>query len=198
MEYIVSSVSFGILCIAFLTQFFGQKKKIFFLYSHKKNISIGLLCLGIVFLIGYYFFSVYTQYVAWKTALPPARFLVPPYQSFEYVFSYVFARSLFYYIFPVIVAVFLFSLSCYSNQKCGYRFFEDDEPYSFSLALILLGYSQWHYLWLWYMGGILITALIVSLLNPHIRRGERRLSLYFLWLPLAIIGIIIHEVVINL
>ncbi len=195
MEYIVVYVSLSILFFGFCIQFFTQKKNINFFIAHRKTIGVAFLFSGALFILGYYFFSVFLQYIAWKTAMPPARFLVPPYRGIEYVFSFVFIRSLFYYVFSAIGAAAVFCVLRYMNKKRGDVFFEDDELLYACLAIFLLGFPGWNYLWMWYGIGIFVITFFVSFLNPRIRRGEDRFSMYFLWLPLAIIGILIMEFV---
>lgn len=195
MEHTVVYISLGILFLGFCAQVFTQKKNIPFFAARRKTIGVIFLFSGILFILGHYFFSVFLQYDAWKIASPPARFLVPPYRSIEYVFSFVFFRSLFYYIFSAIGAAAVFYVLRYMNKKRGDVFFEDDELLYACLAIFLLGFSGWNYLWVWYGVGIFVITFLASILNPRIRRGEDRFSMYFLWLPLAIIGILIMEFV---
>jgi len=193
MEYIIACVSLYILFFGFGVQFFTQKKNIRFFIVHRKTISAVFLFSGVLFILGCYFFSVFLQYNAWKTAAPPARFLVPPYQGIDYVFSFVFIRFLFYYVFSAVGAAAVFGILRYMNKRREGAFFEDDELRYACLAIFLLGFSGWNYLWIWYGIGIFVITFLVSLLTPRIRRGEDRFSMYFLWLPLAIIGIMIEQ-----
>ncbi len=186
---------FALLCFGFCAQIFIRKKKYGFFSEHRKKIGIFFLFAGIACVACFYFISVFLQYHAWKNGAPPASFLVPPYRGIGYVYSYVFFRFLLYYVVSGIVAGIFFIILRYINRMRGGIFFESDELFYASLAVFLLGFQEWNYLWIWYGIAIFLITFVASLLNPRIRKGEDRFPMYFLWLPLAIIAIIISEMV---
>src|SRR3989304_5028269 len=59
-----------------------------------------------------------------------------------------------------------------------------------ALAVFLLGNPSAPYAWLWYIGALLVTALLVT--SYRLRVKDYRFSLYYLWLPLAL-GVILVE-----
>jgi len=68
------------------------------------------------------------------------------------------------------------------------RFFEDEEPYLGSLAIFILGYPYFLYYFISVFGFGLLRAVFIYL----VKKKKVRLSFYCLWLPLAILVIIIR------
>ncbi|KKT92179.1 MAG: hypothetical protein UW92_C0005G0027 [Candidatus Jorgensenbacteria bacterium GW2011_GWA2_45_13] len=157
--------------------------------------SRTLFFLGILFIVGWYAYLVYAQYAAWRDAGPPTNFLVPPYQGIGYVLWYEFIRFGLYYVFSACAAVLLLFSSLYYNKIFGGRFLESGEPYLGALAVFLLGNPAWGYLWIYYLAAVLVAGVLGSLITSRtLDRGES-FSLFFLWLPLAIAGIIIVSII---
>lgn len=195
MDSIIHYFSLSILFLGVCFQILARRMPHSFFSTRKKGMVLSLLMISIAGVLGYYAFLVFLQYMGWKNGAPPASFLVPPYRGIGYVYSYVFFRFLLYYVVSGIVAGIFFIVLRYINRMRGGIFFESDELFYASLAVFLLGFQEWNYLWIWYGIAIFLITFVASLLNPRIRKGEDRFPMYFLWLPLAIIAIIISEMV---
>lgn len=148
------------------------------------------LALGALFLVGWFLFLVIAQYGAWRNAGPPMSYLVPPYQSIGYVVWYHFTRFGLYYAFSGIAALIFLAGALYYDSVFEGRFFEPGEPYFAALAVMLLGNPAWGYLWVYYLGAVLLAGGIGSFIVGRRNRNEP-FSLYFLWFPLAIAGIMV-------
>lgn len=160
----------------------------------------SFFALSVVFIVGYYFWLVYAQYVAWRDSGPPMIYLVPPHNSIWYVFQYHFTRFLLYYLAALAVGLLLLWLSSYGNRKFGGRFFEKEEPYIGAAAIFLLGFRGWlsGYTWIFYLGvlvGLYLLMHIFYLLRQRVKWGRfsdtDRAPLYWMWLPLSILAIIV-------
>ncbi|MDP1706623.1 MAG: hypothetical protein Q8L36_02275 [bacterium] len=156
--------------------FFNITKKIFFF-----SIIGGFV---------YYGYLVYNQYFIWFYAGPPASFLLPPYESLWYVFSYHLGRFGLMYGVSLFVGLIFLAAAIRFNRKHGDLFFEKEEPYLGALAIFLAGTPGE----LYYFGGLITTYFILHLGLRMVRRTkeELRLPVYWLWLPLAILAIIIE------
>lgn len=149
---------------------------------------------SVAFVSFYYLYLVYAQYMVWRDGDELTKFLVPPYRSIFYVFGYYFIRFGLYYLISLAAALFLLWGAKYFNQKYDFRFFEDEEPYLGALAVFLLGNPTWNYAWIYYLASLLAVAVILSLVKGHFRKRRERLSLRFLWLPVAILVILWHSI----
>jgi len=149
--------------------------------------------LAVLLVVISYVVLVYLQYLAWQEAPPPARYLVPPYQSLEYVFGYQFARfGVFYLISLGISGLFLWG-TWLLDKKFSNRLFYPGERYLGGMTIFLLGNPAWDYLWMYYLGGLLLLAFLASVISEKVLKKDTRLPLKWFWIPVAIIGIIIHE-----
>lgn len=196
MEYepnIIFYVSLGLLVAALL---FQVRRKFFFSEDDARGdrqsllVSRLLFVVALLFVVGWYCYLVYAQYIAWQKAGPPMSFLVPPHQSITYVLWYHYIRFGLYYSFSAAAALILLFGALYYDKTFGGRFFEPGEPYLAALSVLLLGNHAWGYLWIYYLAGVFLVGLVGSfVLNQVLKRNER-FSLFFLWLPLAIAGIL--------
>ena len=75
------------------------------------------------------------------------------------------------------------------NKKGGNRFFEDDEIYIAALAVVNAGYPQV----LVFFVSFALIFLIINIIFTAIRGTEFRVSPYYLWIPAAVVAIIISE-----
>ncbi len=175
---LIGLISFVILVVAFLFQL--KSNNSYKIYKAFFWVSVAVIIL-------YYFYLVYAQYLIWKDGSELTKFLVPPYESIFYVFGYHFTRFLLYYLIAFAVAVIFFFSAKRLNQRFGGRFFEPAEPYLGVLSVFLLGNPAWNYAWAYYLAVILLTAVIVTGYRLLVTRENRRFSLYWLWLPVAIL-----------
>jgi len=158
-----------------------------------KRIYRNIFFFAVLAVFLYYFYLVYAQYIAWRDGGELLKRLVPPYQSITYVFGYHFIRFALYYLISLLVATAFLSAASYFNRKFGYRFFESEEPYLGALAIFLLGDPRWRYAWIYYLIALLILAVSGSLVVSHWLKKSERFSLYWLWLPTAILVILIES-----
>lgn len=145
----------------------------------------------VLIVFAYYFYLVYAQYIAWRDGGALTELFVPPYQSITYVFGYHFTRFGLYYLVSLVAALLLLVLADRLNIKFKRRFFEDEEPYLGALAVFVLGNPAWGHAWIYYIIALLSIALLVTSYQLLITKENRRFPLYWLWLPVAILVILI-------
>lgn len=143
----------------------------------------------------FYIYLTYAQYLVWKNDPGIGQYFVPPYESITYVISYHFARFLLYYLISLFVAsIFLLAAKHY-NRKFQNKFFENEEPYLAALSIFLLGNPAWHYAWIYYFIAVMVMAAIFSYIFVNLLKKMERFPLYYLWLPTAILVIILVELI---
>jgi hypothetical protein len=130
----------------------------------------------------------YLQYLTWKmTSL--GQLLLPPHESILYFIQYVGWRF-FSPAFVVFLFSFLFIFVAKSmNKKGGERFFEKDEIYIAALAIVNAGYPQI----LVFFVSFAFIFLIINIISTIIQGSDSRISPYYLWIPAAVIAIMISE-----
>ena len=169
----------------------------------------------------YWTYLTYAQYIAWRDGGPPLSYFVPPYKSPLYVIGYHFIRFGLYYLLSLAASLVFLVWTKRANRRFGYRFFEDEEPYLGALAIFLLGFPELRFAWLYYLILFFSVYLFIhlfliarfylikrkSLINtdkklintdkkPLIDTDKHpRVPMYYLWLPLAILVILIKMVV---
>ena len=146
---------------------------------------LSLSSVGVIFAILFYWSA--SQYFLWLNSDSPARFLLPPHQDIGYFFYYVFFRFWATYLISLIIAILFFIAAKFLNKKYQERFFYEEEPYLLAASIFLVGHPGW----IFYLLFLLIAALILSLVIGH--RLSRRVSLYYLWIPVAILSIIVSR-----
>ena len=148
--------------------------------------------LSIASVVLFYLYLVYSRYLGWSAGGGASKFLVPPYTGISYVFGYELSRFLMYYLFALVPAFALLFSAKHFNRKFGEKFFENQEPYLGALSVFFLGHPDWGYAWIYYIGVLLVAAVVLSLVKGHLSKQSERLSLRFLWLPVAILVILIN------
>lgn len=152
---------------------------------------IFLFAILIIFsLLTYYS---YRQYIVWASA-EPSKFLLPPYQSWNYFFGYVGLRFFSPYIISLVAAFAFLHIAKNLNKKFNERFFYEEEIWLGALALFLIGWPGA----LFYFIGLVSAYLIIHLFSFAVNRESLVISLYYLWIPIAIIVIIINNWLIEL
>ena len=142
----------------------------------------------------------YQQYQSWSQN-EVSQYLLPPHQSINYFIFYAIARFFAPYLISLAVAIlFLFSAKAL-NKKYQERFFKPEEPYFGALAIFLVSHPGW----LFYSALLIIIYLITHIValarNYADSNADRcgketlsyRISMYYLWLPMAIFVIIIQR-----
>ncbi len=150
---------------------------------------IFIFSIGIIF--AFFVFQSFQQYWAWA-GNELTKNLLPPYQSANYFIFYVFTRFFAPYLISFAAAlVFLFSAKIL-NKKYEERFFYPEEIYLGASAIFLSGHPGW----LFYVVFLLAVYVLIqlffvakySILNTQY--SSPRISLYWLWIPVAILVII--------
>ncbi|MFH1346869.1 MAG: hypothetical protein ABIH10_01315, partial [Spirochaetota bacterium] len=148
-----------------------------------KYIFIAAISLIFIFFV----FQSFQQYWVWA-GNELSKNLLPPYQNINYFLFYVFTRFFAPYLISLGAAlIFLFSTKIL-NKKSGERFFYPGEIYIGASAIFLTSHPGW----LFYVVFLIIIYLIIHLYSLFIIHNSFvRVSLYWLWIPTAIIVIIL-------
>lgn len=143
----------------------------------------------------FYLVLVYLQYAIWKEAGPPSSLLIPPHRSILYVLSYHFVRFGLWYGLSLGTAFLLFFFMRKANKKSGGRFFDSEEAYLGAISVFLLGNPGWRYAWIYYFLALGLTSLLGTLFLRYVFGLDRRFSFYWLWIPVAVLVILIMSIV---
>ena len=123
----------------------------------------------------------WAQYETWAGSEYTSAFLEPGY-FLPYVGLKFFAPPL----IALLAALALGWVATRLNRRFGERFFESDEFSALRLGVFLSGYPGFFlYLVLVFIAGILVSSAYLAL-----KKG--RAPLYYLWLPLAVLAILIQ------
>lgn len=144
----------------------------------------GSLFVGGVFLV--FLQSIFLslrQYEIWKSG-PLAQFLLPPHQT-GYFFSYIGYKIFTPWLLSLLAAVLVARAAEYWNRRSGDRFFEQEEIWFIRFGFFLTGYPGF----LLYAVVILVAGVFYSSLCVISSRG--RAPLYYLWLPAALLSLLI-------
>ncbi len=182
----VTIFSLGILSIAFIVQVTSLKKR----FSVERG-TRPLFFITVSFILAYFVYLVVFQYIVWRDAGPPSIYFIPPYQSIWYVVNYHFIRFGLYYLISLAAAAVFFVAARKLNSRFNERFFEPEELYLGALSIFLLGNPAWGYAWIFYIMAMLSVAAIATSYQLLITKENHRFSLYWLWLPVAILTIIV-------
>ncbi len=118
-----------------------------------------------------------------------SRLYLPPYQPIDYFIQYSFFRFWSHYLVALIFSLAVLFLAKYFNKKSGERYFWPEEIYFIAIAILVVGYPGW----LIYFLLILVVPLLISTIQYLTSKKVQRLSYYHLWLPLALLAIIISR-----
>ena len=179
----------GILVIALGAQIFLR----LFGYMRIANIFKYIFYFSIAAIFSLLVYYSYQQYVVWQS-VEPSKFLLPPYQAIDYFVKYVGARFFAPYLISLIAAILFLFEAKRLNKKYEERFFEPEELWLGALALFLVGWPGAFF----YFIGLIVFYFLLSTFYFLLRGKEHRLSLYYLWLLLAIIVIIMNKWLIEL
>lgn len=149
-----------------------------------KRIFIGAIALVFIFLV----FQSFRQYEAWHQN-SIAKHLLPPYQNWNYFIFYVFTRFFAPYVFSLAAAALFLAAAKFLNKKGKENFFHPEEYWLGASAIFLTGHPGW----IFYLVFLILAYLSVHLCSFFVIRKSDRLSLYWLWIPVAIFVIIIGE-----
>ncbi|MEX1013747.1 MAG: hypothetical protein WDZ80_01135 [Candidatus Paceibacterota bacterium] len=134
----------------------------------------------------------FLQIKAWQSMGSPAMYLAPPYESFIYAFEYHFHRFLLYYLIALVVALIFLIYTKRLNKKSGELFFEKEEPYIAAISILAMGATGLTFSWIYYLLAIFVIPVFISLIKKIFIDEIERFPLRFLWLPFAILVILVN------
>lgn len=159
---------------------YGERSRTMFLRV-VRPVFWALLVLPLVLAI--YFSS--QQYQLWLVN-PLTQLLLPPHQSISYFISY----SAVTFFLPITINLLLASAALliftWLNHRSRGRIFEGVEPYLIGVAILLSGAH-----WIIFLGAVVVVALLGSVINLLLKRGQ--FSLYYFWLVAAASVILISK-----
>ena len=155
--------------------------------------SFLIYLFGILTLFGVAIFKVIYQYLLWKNH-PVSKFLLPPYQSFDYFFSYSFFHFLKVPLYNFFSSIFLLALLKIFNKIFNKRLFFEEEIFFAGLTMLVVEFP----INLFLLALIIILGILISLVKRILKKESQYTSLYYLWIPLAIFAIIFKNLIISL
>ncbi len=153
----------------------------------------GKRFIGLTFLIsailifGYLSFLSWQQYWVWKNS-EITRYFLPPYTGIFYFISYVKMHIWNNYLVSLLLSILILNIFSFINKRYSERFFYQEEIYLAALAAFLVGYPA---IFFYFSLAVFIYLLIHIFSFLSSRFSSQRLSLYYLWMPLAIFVILI-------
>ncbi len=152
-------------------------------------LSKYIFIFSILFIFVFLSYQSFRQYEIW-TQDKISIYLLPPYNSIAYFIFYISTRFFAPYLISLVISIlFLFSAKIL-NKKYQGRFFYPEELYFGALAIFLVSHPGW----LIYLVSIIFIYLLLHVFLSIISHFSlQRLSLYYLWLPIAIFVILISE-----
>ncbi|KKU15191.1 hypothetical protein A3A20_01345 [Candidatus Wolfebacteria bacterium RIFCSPLOWO2_01_FULL_45_19] len=166
--------------------FLGAQILLRFFFEHKSRIFRTLFWLSVIVIFAIQAYWMREQFLAWHGGGPPASYLVPPYRGFSYFALYSFTNFLIQPFLAFFAALFVLLGAKFLNRKFQDRFFEKEEPYIAAGALFLAGHPGWMYA----LAAVLSIYLIIHTSLFIIHKQQKRIPLYWLWLPISISVII--------
>lgn len=133
--------------------------------------------------------SSYTLYYIWLYSPAPIKYFLPPYTPISYYIFTIGRRFWIPYLIAVIISLIFLLLIHSIKKNRREKIFEKEEPYIITACIVLTG----HPTWLAYILASLIIYLIVSISF----KGERA-SLYYAWIPIAMLIILSTPLIFNL
>ena len=183
-------MNFGILFIlgiVFGIQLLMPKTRI------NKSGFFGILsfAIAIIFIFGFAGYQSWQQYFLWKNS-ELGKFFLPPYQKLDYFVFY--SRTHFFnsYFLSLLISLLFLSSAKYYNQKHGEKFFEPIELYLLAISIFLAGHPAWLFYLIILLTVFLIINFLLSTFYFLLNKEMPRISLYYLWLPVAISTILIN------
>jgi hypothetical protein len=116
------------------------------------------------------------------------RSFLPPHTPINYFLLYSGFKFFFPYFLSLAVALlFIFWMKA-ANRKHEGNFFEEEEPYLAGLGIFLSGHPGW----MIYLLAIVFCYLIIHLFQRLKGIKNKRVPLYYLWIPVGLFVILIN------
>lgn len=148
-----------------------------------------LFIVSICAVFGILFYSSYVQYATWAEG-GTARYLLPPYQGWDYFLFYVGSRLWAPWITAFLASLVVPRAARAMNRRYGERFFYEEEFGLMRLGTFLTGWPGF----LLYIPLVLFLGVVLSALYGFLGKG--RAPLLYVWMPCAISVILIVQFVI--
>jgi len=182
----------GFLLVSLVCQFVFRKEK------RARKIFLALFSLAVFYFLSKAILSTFLTYRLWQ-ANPISHYLLPPYQSISYFLSYSFFHFFRPFVFNFFFSLFLFLAMVALNNFFQERFFEKEEPYLAALASFFCFWpTNLIYLFLVLFLGVIFHFLYLIFKWREKKRFERRISFYYLWLPLSFFVIIFNHYFVSI
>ncbi len=142
------------------------------------------------------FFLTVLQYKTWQQGAP-SKFLLPPYQDISYFRGYSYYRFFKPYLFNLYYALILFFVLIILNKIFKERFFEKNEPWVAFLGALIVPWPV-NLAWLVLVLLIAIFIHLYNFMKKKINPKTNLVSLYYIWLTLAILMDIFYNLIVKL
>lgn len=129
----------------------------------------------------------YKQFYLWQEN-EISRFLLPPYNSWNYFVFYALTRFWAPYLVSWTAGLIFFGGFYWMNKRRGSRFFYNEELYFLWTAVFLSGHPGW----ILYFPILFLLAITEGLFHFVCNDG-RKTSFFYLWLPAAGIVILLNQ-----
>jgi len=149
-----------------------------------------LLAFSSLVVFGACFYYARLHFLAWG-ANEIMRAFVPPYNKdgIGYFLKFLFHELFNIYLISLATAVLLIFVLNYYNRKYDERFFYKEEVYFAATAIFIVGYPGIIY----YLLGLLFLYLFLHIASLATQGAGGQISTYYMWLPLALLVILIVE-----
>ncbi len=134
------------------------------------------------------FYQSYLQFEVWSHN-ELSKFLLPPYQTLDYFIYYSFFKFFAPYFMSLLASLIFLFTAKFLNKKYQERFFEQEELYFGALAIFLVGHPGW----LFYAVILITFYFLLSTFYFLLLKRQKRLSLYYWWIPVGIFVILIER-----
>ena len=153
-----------------------------------------LLAFSSLVVFGACFYYARLHFLAWG-ANEIMRAFVPPYNKdgIGYFLKFLFTELFNIYLISLAAAILFIFVLNYYNKKHGERFFYKEEVYFAGTALFIIGYPGIIY----YLLGLLFLYLLLHIAGLATQGMGGQISTYYMWLPLALLVILIVEYLPN-
>jgi len=155
--------------------------------------SFLIYLLAISLSIGISLLQSFLTYLSWeKNSL--SHLLLPPFTSINYFFSYIFFHFFRPTFFNLFLSLLFLALLKIFNKIFKGRLFFEEEIYFVSLGILISPFPTNLLL----IFCAFLSGVFISLTRRIFKRKSEFISLYYLWLPLAILMIIFKNFILTL
>jgi len=150
-----------------------------------------IISISVVIFWGFY--ESFLQYQIWSGDVL-SKFLLPPHQSIGYFLKYSFIHFFWGNLISLGAGLLFLLGATKLNNRFQKRFFEEEEPYLGALAMFLLGQPFWMIYFIAVTAiGVLGSLFLIFKAKVVGSETFHRFPFYYLWLPVAIIVLIIKN-----